>query len=157
MTSRIFGVTIGRWLLAIAVLFMGAMAMLMLILGILLASLGSTVFYAVAGTLLLAATVLMATGHRAGAGLYSVVFALSLAWPLWSAEFNGWTLLFPLLGPWGHGNLVIATLDFNRVVWASFTAQSHALRCARIAAGRCFHFARTRLDTAALSVRRAPF
>ncbi len=61
--------------------------------GAYLASLGGSLYFAVAGVLLLVAGVLLWRGQRAGAWLYALALIGSAAWAVWEAGWSFWPLV----------------------------------------------------------------
>ena len=71
--------------------------------GVELALLHGSLYYLVTGFVLVAAGVLLWRGRRVGMWLYLAIIAYTVAWSLWEAGLDGWSLasrvgLFVLLG-----------------------------------------------------------
>jgi len=64
-----------------------------------LLALGGSPYYAACGLVLLACAVLLWRGMRAGAWLYGLMLAATLAWSLWEVGLDGWALMPRLVGP----------------------------------------------------------
>ncbi|WP_416465414.1 membrane-bound PQQ-dependent dehydrogenase, glucose/quinate/shikimate family [Sphingomonas sp. VDB2] len=81
-------------------------ALLLLSLGIVLAwgglslvRLGGSPYYLLAGLTVIASAVLVGTGRHAGAKVYGVMLAATLAWSIWESGFDGWALTARLAAP----------------------------------------------------------
>ncbi|HMH65968.1 MAG TPA: PQQ-binding-like beta-propeller repeat protein, partial [Rhizomicrobium sp.] len=61
--------------------------------GLYLAALGGSLYYAVAGGLILVSAWLVLRGHRAGVTLFWLVFLGTVAWSLWEVGADGWALM----------------------------------------------------------------
>jgi len=67
--------------------------------GVQLASLGGSLYYAIAGLALLASGIAYGLGRPLGFYLYAGAFVFTLLWSLWEVGFNGWALTPRLAGP----------------------------------------------------------
>jgi quinoprotein glucose dehydrogenase len=67
--------------------------------GVMLAFLGGSFYYAVAGALLLTAGVIFCLGRALGFYIYTAAFLFTLLWSLWESGLNGWALTPRLAGP----------------------------------------------------------
>jgi quinoprotein glucose dehydrogenase len=61
--------------------------------GLYLAALGGSLYYAIAGVLILASAWLVLRGNRAGVTLFWLVFLGTVAWSLWEVGADGWALM----------------------------------------------------------------
>ena len=61
--------------------------------GLYLASLGGSLYYAIAGTLILVSAFLVLRYHPFGATLFWLVFLGSIGWSLWEVGLDGWALM----------------------------------------------------------------
>ena len=61
--------------------------------GLYLASLGGSLYYAVAGVLILISAVMVLRDNPAGATLFWLVFLGSIGWSLWEVGLDGWALM----------------------------------------------------------------
>ncbi|WP_371929904.1 membrane-bound PQQ-dependent dehydrogenase, glucose/quinate/shikimate family [Bradyrhizobium sp. CCGUVB1N3] len=80
----------------------GIVALLGLILaggGAYLASLGGSLYYVLAGVMLVAAGLLMIRGKIAGIYTYVGAFAFTAVWSFWEVGLSGWELIPRLVGP----------------------------------------------------------
>lgn len=73
--------------------------------GLYLALLDGSLYYVVAGSLIVVAAVLLWAGRRAGAWLYFAVVLGTWGWAIWEVGFDGWqlvprVLLLTALGLW---------------------------------------------------------
>jgi quinoprotein glucose dehydrogenase len=73
--------------------------LILLIGGVQLASLGGSLYYAIAGLALLASGIAFGLGRPLGFYLYAGAFVFTLLWALWEVGFNGWALTPRLAGP----------------------------------------------------------
>jgi quinoprotein glucose dehydrogenase len=65
--------------------------------GIRLAALGGSLYYVLAGTLVVASAILLWRGRRLGAWLYVAMLVGTLVWALWEVGLDGWALMPRLL------------------------------------------------------------
>src|SRR4051812_32657952 len=61
--------------------------------GLYLASLGGSLYYAIAGLLILASAFLVLRRNPFGATLFWLVFLGSIGWSLWEVGLDGWALM----------------------------------------------------------------
>ena len=90
--------------------------------GLYLATLGGSLYYAVAGGLILVSAFLVLGGHRFGVTLFWLVFLGTVAWSLWEVGADGWALMprlvylavvsvfLSLLGPPGRVRIAVLLL-----------------------------------------------
>ncbi|HWE47799.1 MAG TPA: membrane-bound PQQ-dependent dehydrogenase, glucose/quinate/shikimate family [Caulobacteraceae bacterium] len=73
------------------------------ILGVWLTVLGGSVYYLIAGLVLVASGVMIALGRREGLWLYGLAFVGTILWALWEVGLDGWRLMPRVFGPalWG--------------------------------------------------------
>lgn len=67
--------------------------------GIELAWLGGSFYYAITGSAVLASSILLWCGRRAGMWLYGAMLGGTLLWSLWEVGLNGWGLAARLVAP----------------------------------------------------------
>jgi len=84
-------------LLRLYAIVVGALGLTMLVWGVELATIGGSLYYAVAGGLIALAAVLLFFRRRAGAWLYGAALAITIVWALWEVGFAPWLLLPRLL------------------------------------------------------------
>lgn len=65
--------------------------------GVQLAALGGSVYYLVAGVLVIASAVFLWRGSRLGAWLYAAMLVGTCVWALWEVGVDGWALMPRLL------------------------------------------------------------
>ncbi len=75
----------------------------LLIGGARLLSLGGSPYYALAGLLVAASGVQTWRRHPSGPWLYGLMLALTVAWSIWEAGFDGWALAARLIAPFVLG------------------------------------------------------
>ncbi len=73
--------------------------------GVWLAALGGSLYYVVAGVALASSAILLWRGRAAGAWIYALLLAGTVAWALWEVGLDYWQLLpriglFAVLGLW---------------------------------------------------------
>src|SRR3954451_23072461 len=78
---------------------LGLIGMILAVGGVWLAALGGSLYYAVAGLLLMSAGLGFCLGRPFGFHLYAAAFIFTLVWAIWEAGFNGWALTPRLAGP----------------------------------------------------------
>ncbi|HKX79710.1 MAG TPA: membrane-bound PQQ-dependent dehydrogenase, glucose/quinate/shikimate family [Novosphingobium sp.] len=71
--------------------------------GVRLAMLGGSLYYVLAGSLVMAAALLLFLRRRQGAWLFGLTLAATIAWSIWEVGFDGWALLPRLLMMTGLG------------------------------------------------------
>jgi quinoprotein glucose dehydrogenase len=79
--------------------------------GVYLAALGGSLYYAVAGLLILFSSVLVLRRHLFGIALFWLVFAATLPWSLWEVGLDGWALM-PRLVYLAAAAFALLLLDF---------------------------------------------
>ncbi len=81
--------------------------------GIYLASLGGSIYYAVAGVALITSGLLVWRGRTSGYGLYVALVLATILWALWESGLNGWALL-PRLDVLVLGSIPVAIAWLRR-------------------------------------------
>ncbi len=78
---------------------LGLIGLVLAIGGAWLALLGGSVYYLLAGIGLIASGVLIFRGRPLGAGIYALVWLLTLVWALWEVGLDGWALVPRVIAP----------------------------------------------------------
>lgn len=74
-------------------------AVILLIGGVWLATLGGSLYYLITGTAMLASALLLMRGNIIGGWIYIAVFLLTIIWALWEVGPNGWALVPRVIAP----------------------------------------------------------
>ena len=90
------GSKVGAWLFAAILAIVGAT---LLIGGVMLAVNGGSLYYLVAGAMVLGSAVGLVRRARYAAWLFGAMLALTIVWSLWEAGFESWGLMPRLVGP----------------------------------------------------------
>jgi quinoprotein glucose dehydrogenase len=101
---------------------LGLIGIVLAIGGAWLALLGGSVYYLLAGIGLIASGVLIFRGRPLGAGIYALVWLLTLVWALWEVGLNGWALVPRVIAPTVLLVLVLLALPLllpGRARWSS--------------------------------------
>ncbi|MGK6354328.1 membrane-bound PQQ-dependent dehydrogenase, glucose/quinate/shikimate family [Sphingomonas sp. DT-207] len=78
---------------------LGLIGLVLAIGGAWLSLLGGSVYYFLAGLGLIASGLLIFRGRPLGAGIYALVWLLTLVWALWEVGLNGWALVPRVIAP----------------------------------------------------------
>jgi quinoprotein glucose dehydrogenase len=119
---------LSKWLLALVLAAVGG---LLAWVGAQLAGLGGSLYYLLAGVVLLVCALLVARGSRHATSLYGLFFVATLGWASWESGLDGWALaprlaLFAALGLWLLAPLTRRALGQpgswpgSRVFWPAF-------------------------------------
>lgn len=88
-----------RWPVIASAILVGVLGLVFAGLGGWLAVLGGTLYYAVAGVVLLVVAFLLVRGRLAGVRLYAALLAGTTVWALWEVGLDGWALIPRLVAP----------------------------------------------------------
>ena len=105
--------TPSKWQPRIYAVVLLAIAAALLIGGGQLALLGGSLYYLLAGLALAASALLMWQQRREALAVYAAIVAVTIAWSLWEAGFDGWALM-PRLGAWFVVGAWLTTPIFRR-------------------------------------------
>lgn len=99
------------WFPRVFAIVLGLVAIVLLIGGGQLLTLGGSPYYVLCGAIVLAIAILSWRRNPLGAWLYGLMLAATLAWAIWEAGFVGWALAPRLIAPFvlGLGFLVRST------------------------------------------------
>jgi len=104
--------TIGAWYALVLGIFMLVIALLLLVGGIWLVSLGGSPYYLVAGLGMIVSALLIADARRLGAWIYIGIFVLTFIWALWEVGLDIWNLIPRVFAP---AVLVLLVLPLFRI------------------------------------------
>lgn len=83
----------GTWALRLFALFVAVFGLALLALGIRLALVGGSWYYAAMGLATIASGGLIWRGHRAGIAVFGLATLATIAWSLWEVGLDGWALI----------------------------------------------------------------
>ncbi len=102
-----------KWQPRLYALFLGAIALALLVGGAYLVVLGGSAYYAAAGLALAAVAVLLWRQQREALLVYGGIVAVTIVWSLWEAGLDGWALM-PRIAAWLVVGAWMATPIFRR-------------------------------------------
>lgn len=88
------------WILAVLLVLIG---LYLFVMGVELAALGGSLYYALTGFAVAVAGVLLWRGMRLGLWIYVAMLAWTVLWALWEVGLDGWGLAARLIAPFVLG------------------------------------------------------